>query len=128
MITVEEVMTKTPTVISKQWSLDEAASLMRKSEFRHLPVVDLKGNVVGVVSERDLRLAIMLPGTSNTVEDVMTPNPYLVSKETPVSTIIAQMRSQKFGAAVVVDDIGLVCGIFTVTDALALLASLTKQA
>ena len=129
MITIAEVMTKSPKLISPKLSLTEASRLMNKDGIRHLPVVDFKGNIVGILSERDIRLASTFPKSAvSTVDDVMAPYPYVVQKEELLPKVLREMRSQKYGAAIVVDDIGQVCGIFTVTDALAMLGNLTKGA
>lgn len=128
MITVEEVMTKSPKVIGPNSSLKEASEMMRDADIRHLPVLDLKGKVIGLISERDIRLVNSLPTNSvSTVDDVMTPYPYIVQKEASLSKVVSEMRSQKYGAAVIVDDIGQICGVFTTTDALSVLSDLIKK-
>lgn len=128
MITIEQVMTKSPKVITAEISLSEASQIMRNANIRHLPVISHKGNVIGILSERDVRLVNSLTmGSVPTVEDVMTPNPYLVQKDVRLTKVIAEMRVQKYGAAIVVDDIGQICGIFTLIDALAILADLARK-
>ncbi len=128
MTTIEQVMTKTPLTISPGASLAEAAEMMRNADIRHLPVVNLKAGIIGILSERDIRLVNSLPKTCvATVDDVMTPYPYVVQKDVQLTKVVSEMKSQKYGAAIVVDDIGQVCGIFTITDALAVLADLTRK-
>jgi acetoin utilization protein AcuB len=92
---------------------------MLRKEIRHLPVV--RGSeLVGILSDRDLNLVQTLAHARPeeiTVEDAMTPNPYVVAPETPLTEVGNVMAKRKIGSAVVVDR-GKVAGVFTVTDAL----------
>jgi CBS domain-containing protein len=47
-------MTKDPVTVSDTTHLKDAAEIMFERWFRHLPVVDADGKVVGVISLRDL--------------------------------------------------------------------------
>jgi CBS domain-containing protein len=51
---VDEWMTPHPDTIEPGDTTDHAASLMIHGGFRHLPVVEADGRVVGIVSIRDL--------------------------------------------------------------------------
>src|SRR5262245_27111278 len=51
---VTEWMTRHPDTIEPDDTTDHAASLMIHGGFRHLPVVEAGGRVVGIVSIRDL--------------------------------------------------------------------------
>jgi CBS domain-containing protein len=51
---IAEVMTSEPVTISSDTALKDAAEIMFQKWFRHLPVVSPDGNVVGVISLRDL--------------------------------------------------------------------------
>ena len=51
---IEEWMTPHPDTIEPSDTTDHAASLMIHGGFRHLPVVEADGRVVGIVSIRDL--------------------------------------------------------------------------
>jgi acetoin utilization protein AcuB len=92
---------------------------MNEHEIRHLPVV-VGSELVGVVSDRDLSLVQTLAQASPetlTVEDAMTPEPYVVAPNVPLQAVARAMIRRKIGSAVVVDS-GSVVGVFTVTDAL----------
>jgi len=58
---VEEVMTKDPLTIDPEAALGTAMEVMRANEIRHLPVVDDSGQLVGVITDRDLRQATFAP-------------------------------------------------------------------
>jgi CBS domain-containing protein len=47
-------MTKDPVTIPPDANLRDAAQIMFEKWFRHLPVVDETGTVVGIISLRDL--------------------------------------------------------------------------
>ncbi|MCE4628630.1 MAG: CBS domain-containing protein [Desulfurococcales archaeon] len=53
-VKLEEVMTKDPVTISEDTPALQALEIMMNFGFRHLPVVDENGILVGVVSIRDL--------------------------------------------------------------------------
>ena len=56
-LTVTDVMTENPATLHPQDSPFDALELMRDRRIRHVPLVDA-GNVVGIISIRDLRHAI----------------------------------------------------------------------
>lgn len=51
---IGDEMTKEPVTIGPGTQLKDAADLMFKHWFRHLPVVDDNGDLVGIISTRDL--------------------------------------------------------------------------
>ena len=125
---VGEKMTDYPQVAKADMSVTEAAEIMEKSHFRHLPVVD-KGKIVGVVSERDLKQALILTDDSMglLVQDVMSQDPYIVRAGTPLSEVAGVMSEKKYGCAVVVDSEKRAIGIFTTTDGMRVLKSLLDR-
>lgn len=52
-----EIMQREVIVVSPQATLRDASEIMHTQDVRHLPVVDA-GQVVGIISDRDLRLFI----------------------------------------------------------------------
>jgi acetoin utilization protein AcuB len=48
-------MERNPVTISPDASFYDARKLIREEGIRHLPVVDKKGKLVGVVTDRDIR-------------------------------------------------------------------------
>jgi CBS domain-containing protein len=55
-VSVMERMTRHPITVRRDESLSAALRKMREGHFRHLPVVDEEGKLVGLLSDRDLRL------------------------------------------------------------------------
>jgi CBS domain-containing protein len=47
---VGDVMTRAPTTVPEDASIESALSLMRSGRFRRLPVVDAEGKLIGLLS------------------------------------------------------------------------------
>jgi len=124
---VRERMTHNPVTIRDGTSLFDALKIMRESKVRRLPVLDKKGMLVGIVSEKDLLYASPSPATSLSVWEVN----YLVSKisvselmtrkvittceDCPIEEAARIMVDSKIGGLPVVRGDKLV-GIITETD------------
>jgi acetoin utilization protein AcuB len=114
-------MTPCPRTIERDAMMSEARAEMRRLNVRHLPVVD-GGELVGIVSERDLSFAERFVDARDTaVGDVMTTEPYLAVPYAPLADVAFEMAKQKYGAAIIVDA-GNVVGVFTAIDALRAIA------
>jgi acetoin utilization protein AcuB len=100
-------------------------TLMQEHSIRHLPVMD--GNALaGVVSERDLAMVeSLIPEEWQrvSVAEAMSPHPYTVHPDEPLSAVAKHMADEKIGCAVVKQPEGRVVGLFTTTDALRLLSA-----
>lgn len=106
----------------------EALKLMRDHRFRRLPVVDKKGQLVGIASERDLLYASPSSATSLTVWEVsyllaklqvraiMTTDVITTAPDTPLEDAAYLMAENKIGGLPVVDGQGRVVGVITETD------------
>ena len=57
MITVNEIMTTDLHTLRDTASLADAIKLMGKRHIHHLPIIDAKGKLVGLVSHRDILAA-----------------------------------------------------------------------
>ncbi len=115
---VEKFMTPMPHTINSGMPIKTAKAMMRKYGVRHLPV-QVAGHLVGVVTDRDLKLALSFKNTENLfVDDVMTPDPYAVHPTTKFGEVVKTMAEHKYGCAIVQNFDGKVVGIFTATDGL----------
>jgi acetoin utilization protein AcuB len=124
---VGDVMTPVVYTIDASASLLEAQNLMADQDLRHLPVLK-EGKLVGLLSDRDLKLAMQFPVPSDTiVEHVMTYDPYVVNPETPLNEVANTMARFKYGSVLVQDSEGQLRGIFTSIDALEVLATTLGQ-
>ena len=90
-----------------------ARELMTSADVRHLPVVDAERRVVGVLSNRDLLLAMFADGR---VDVVMSRKVHSVKAGCLAEEAVSLMLNEKIGAVVVLDDDGKLVGIVTETD------------
>jgi acetoin utilization protein AcuB len=119
LMRVREYMTPAPVCIQRGQTLQAAHRLMREHGVRHLPVLE-GARLVGVVSERDLYLLETLgrvDAVREPVSQAMSDPPFAVEADAPLDRVVAVMRAQRLGSAVVMDG-ALVAGIFTTIDAL----------
>ncbi len=120
-------MSRTPVTIGRDQPMSEAHHLMRSHAIRHLPVLH-GGQLVGLVSDRDLHLVETLRDVDPqkvTVEEAMSPEPYVVTPEQPIEVVVAAMADRKLGSAVVMRG-REVLGIFTTVDALHAFAAVLR--
>lgn len=133
---VRDVMTQNPVTIGPEEPIGAALQLMRTGRFRHLPVVEA-GRLVGIITDRDLRLATNSPLVlrekwysdfileSIKVKSCMTSNPITVTPDTPLLDAALIIQEHRFGSLPVVED-GKLVGILTETDLLATLIRLLR--
>lgn len=124
---IEKYMTNMPHTINPSMPIKVAVAMMRENNFRHLPVQE-GGKLVGLISDRDIKLASTLHGADElTVDDVMTPDPYAVTPQTSLNHAVLEMAEHKYGCAIVQQENGKVVGIFTATDGLRVLGELLQS-
>jgi acetoin utilization protein AcuB len=124
-LTIGEHMSTAPATIESAKSLDAAHELMQARRIHHLPVTHA-GQLVGMVTARDLALVEALPGVNPAevpVEEAMSQDVYVVSPDSPLRLAVAEMAQRKLGSAVVMEH-GQVVGVFTATDACRVLSLL----
>jgi acetoin utilization protein AcuB len=127
---ISRYMTTQPWTIPRGAKMSQAHRVMREHRIRHLPVLD-RGQLVGIVTERDLHLIETLPGGDPdelTVEEAMIADVYAIHPEDPVDTVVEHMADHKVGSAVVVGRRGEIEGIFTSVDAMQVLADVLRRA
>lgn len=62
---IDDWMSTHPKLAEGTWSLEEAADVMVKEDIRHLPVIDDDGNLVGMLSIKDLVWAMRGPQSAS---------------------------------------------------------------
>ncbi len=125
---IKEVMHPDPVAIPADTKLSEAYKIMQDKGIRHLPVIE-NFKIVGIVTDRDLRLATSKlaehpfdPQTS--VNNIMSRPVKTTSPEDPIESAAQLMRELKIGCLPVVEENSLV-GIITNSDLLDALILLT---
>ncbi len=117
---IRERIQRQPVTISPDASLLETRQLIHEKGIRHLPVVDENGNVVGIVTERDLMAAAPPDSTRKiNVSAFMTPKERLISitPDTLIEEAVQLLHDHKIRCLPVLEE-GRLYGIFTETDAL----------
>jgi acetoin utilization protein AcuB len=125
---VRDRMSSPPVTIASDTSFQDALRLMNDHGFRRLPVVNKKGKLIGIVSERDLLYASPSPATSLSVweityllseiriREIMTTGVITTTPDTPIEDAARLMADHKIGGLPVVDENERVVGVITETD------------
>ena len=139
---VKDIMTKNPITIEQERPLSTAIDLMIEHKIRHLPVLDERGDVVGIITDRDLRNLALAPAVEQylsaagrrhlrnigavlenlRVKDAMTCNPITTRPDMPVTQAAALMLESHIGSLPVIEN-GRLVGMITDRDAVKALAA-----
>lgn len=135
--TARTVMTADPVTVTEETSLFEAAARMAELGVRHLPVIDGRGTLVGMLSDRDIRTSIGDPvealrgrrdESEATVGMVMTPDPLRLSLDSSVTEIAEILTDERIGALPIVDEGDRPVGIVSYVDLIRFLAKKGNRA
>jgi acetoin utilization protein AcuB len=138
MLRVDDLMTRDPDTVTPETPLRNVLNIMKMEGCRQLPVVDADKKLVGIITDRDIRLAMNSPIVlharwqddrlldSATADSCMTPNPITIKRDAPAYRAAEKLSAYKLGALPVVDK-GELVGIITVTDFLDRFASEQPQ-
>jgi acetoin utilization protein AcuB len=124
---VKQRMSPHPFTVSVDTPVTEALSLMRQKHIRRLPVMNKKGRLAGIVSEKDLLYASPSPATSLSVyevgyllsklkvKEVMSHDLITIASNAPIEEAACIMVDNKIGGLPVLEE-GKMVGIITETD------------
>jgi acetoin utilization protein AcuB len=125
---VKDYMQAIVVTVSPNELLSTARHLMDQLFIRHLPVVVEGNQLIGVVTDRDIRQADVSNCPDLTVEEryegfygmrvrhVMTRPPHTVTHETTLIEAAGTMLEQKFDCLPVVDEVGILIGLIALSD------------
>ncbi len=116
---VQELIKTEPLTMPPSATLQEAVESMRANGRGCLLVVNGKGRLFGVFTERDV--VVKLCGDDLTwrgwlLGDCMTPAPTTIARETTIGQAVQQMNVGRFRHIPVVDSAGCAVGIVTIRD------------
>ena len=107
--------------------IEDAYFNMRMADIRHIPVIDARNQLVGVISQLDLAVAMDdASRRRQPVESIMSREVRYVETTTTVEEVIEALIDHKIGCVPVVDDKHELCGIITATDCLRLALDLAR--
>lgn len=117
--TIGSVMTPFARSVDIGDTVAAAEDLMFEHGIRHLAVTEA-GELVGVVSDRDVAFAINSPDASLRarlrVREVCSLAVYSVPTNEPLERVLDEMADRRIGS-VIVTEAGKLAGVFTATDA-----------
>ena len=125
---VRDRMSSPVVTVTPDRPFQDALKLMRDHRCRRLPVVNKRGKLVGIVSERDLLHVSPSPATSLSiweityllskiqVRKIMTKEVITTTPDTPIEDAAHSMADNKIGGLPVVDERNRVVGVITETD------------
>jgi CBS domain-containing protein len=128
--TVEQFMTTDLFTVTPEDAVELAANLMHWKHIRHVPVEDNKGQLVGIISHRDLLEVFAAgrsdPASATPVREIMRTDLISIGPETPTLEALYLMRDKNIGCLPVVDKKQLV-GMITAHDFLTVSAKLLEE-
>jgi acetoin utilization protein AcuB len=123
---VNDIMSRKVITVDPDTPMIEARKRMAEARIRHLVVME-NVRVVGIITDRDIRLNLPSPATSLsvweinfllaklTVQEVMSQSVIVIGSDRPAAEAARIMVDYKIGALPVIDDAGL-AGIVTESD------------
>lgn len=119
MATASDIMTKQVVTLRQTATVREALRTLEEMDVRHLPIVDERRELVGMISDRDLlRLRRSNETLQRPVSEVMSADVLYVTPATDVVEIIDLMSENRIGAVPVVDSDSQVAGLVSYVDVL----------
>ena len=128
---VSDVMRREVVTVSETEKLDLTQDIMNLGRVRHLPVIDDRQRVIGIISHRDLLAAAMTQVLdfdaqsrrtflrSIDVGEVMTKDVVTVGPDATLTEVAQIFVERRIGCVPVVDAHGALIGLVTETDLLA---------
>ena len=127
---VADLMTIDPIVVSIDAYIEDAEDLLRHNRITGLPVVDLSGRLVGVISQTDL-LYLEVPGVQALIRhrergirvgEVMSSPPVTITSSATTTEAARIMNRDHLHRLVAIDEHGWPVGVISAMDFVALAA------
>jgi CBS domain-containing protein len=116
---IEEIMTRDVQCCAPDTNLAAAAKMMWDSDCGILPVLDIQGRVLGMITDRDICMAVT---TKNrlageiTVWETISGKAHMCRTSDDVHTALDIMKRERVHRLPVVDDEGVVQGLVAMND------------
>jgi len=118
-LTAREIMTRNIKTVRRESNLREVAQLMKDEDCGVVPIVDERGCLVGIVTDRDLVIRAFTGGKSPDqlrAGDVMTDDVECVHPEESIHSVIEMMGRRQIRRVPVVERDDRVIGIISMGD------------
>jgi len=136
---VKDIMKSPVRTIFSDEPIINAIKMMKELGFRRLPVLDRDNNLVGIVTDRDLRQATNSPVVFHDISydeylvneirvgACMSSMPITITPEADIVDAARIMENMKIGGVPVVDNTGRIVGMVTVSDLINYLIFILEQ-
>ena len=126
---VSRSMTSKVITVDQEAGILDAQELMAANKIRHLPITDSDQQLIGIVTDRDIRSALPYEFYDDPqrakekisalkVSDIMTRDPITISPTYTIQDALLLIQNSKVGALPVIDDNKRLTGIISVRDLL----------
>jgi IMP dehydrogenase len=109
----ESVMIFDPITIGAGGTVADALTLMRDYHIGGIPVIDIEGVLVGIVTNRDLRFE---KNYARKISEIMTTNLITTKHETDLNAAAEILRKHKIEKLPIIDNKGKLVGLITFKD------------
>jgi acetoin utilization protein AcuB len=114
---VSQYMSQSPVTIGVNEDYGSAFDIMKARDLHHLPVVNDDGDVVGIVTRRDLQLGARFFHEAPTeISEVMHAPVVTIAPDANLSAAAERMIAERIGCLPVVDGERRLAGMLTETD------------
>jgi len=123
---VQDVMISPARSCSPEAPIVDAARAMWENHCGSLPVLDEKGGPVGIITDRDICMALVRKNrfpARITVREVMTPYPFICQPQDDIEEALALIAENRVQRLPVVNAEGHLVGIVSISDIAAALPS-----
>ena len=128
---VQDVMISPARSCTPDAAIVDAARTMWENHCGALPVLDEKGGPVGIVTDRDICMALVRKNrfpARIAVREVMTPYPFICQPQDSVAEALAIMAENRVQRLPVVNAEGQLVGIVSISDVAAALPTGRREA
>ncbi|MEW6127011.1 MAG: CBS domain-containing protein [Acidobacteriota bacterium] len=116
---VVDLMTGNPAVVHPKDSIQQAAQVMQKCDCGALPVIDNRGRLIGMITDRDITMRLVARGMNprqTSVEDCMTDEAFACHANDSLEGCLHTMSQHQVRRIPVVDDRDRLIGIVSQSD------------
>lgn len=116
---IEEIMTRDVQSCAPDTNLAAAAKMMWDSDCGALPVLNVEGRVMGMITDRDICMAVATrnkPASEITAWETVSGKAHTCRMSDEVHTALDTMKRERVRRLPVVDDDGVLQGVVSIND------------
>ena len=116
---IRDIMTTSPETCGRTTNLAAAVERLWSADCGVLPVVDRDGSLVGIITDRDICIALGTrnrPASGILVDNVMTSDVETCRDDEDVAVALGRMQERRVRRLPVLDDRGTLVGVLSLND------------